>query len=290
MATQLVQLQEVERLSPSIIRILGGNPGKFTLQGTNTYIVGKGRRRLLVDTGEGKSSWIRALKETLQKEDASITGAIMTHWHHDHVGGIKHLLEYSPSTRIYKNQPSTGQLDIEDGQKFQVDGASLRAIYSPGHTQDHMALILEEEDALFTGDNVLGHGTAVFEDLATYLSSLETMRHAFHGRAYPGHGPVVEDGPDKILEYIRHRQQREDQVLQVLNSSKVSPTIDIGGSGSDDWTSMEIVMVIYEDLPEDLHIAANGGIVHILRKLYREDKVIEDSETGKWRLKDHAAL
>jgi hypothetical protein len=35
MATQLVHLPEVERLSSSVIRILGGNPSKFTLQGIN---------------------------------------------------------------------------------------------------------------------------------------------------------------------------------------------------------------------------------------------------------------
>ena len=54
-----------------------------------------------------------------------------------------------------------------------------------------MAFILEEENAMFTGDNVLGHGTTVFEDLAVYLNSLSRMREQFHGRAYPGHvGPV----------------------------------------------------------------------------------------------------
>jgi glyoxylase-like metal-dependent hydrolase (beta-lactamase superfamily II) len=199
-------------------------------------------------------------------------------------------LEISPETKIYKNSPDEGQLDIEDGQKFQVDGASLRAVFSPGHTQDHMALILEEEDALFTGDNVLGHGTAVFEDLATYLGSLEKMRDVFRGRAYPGHGAVIEDGPNKILEYIQHRKLREDQVIQVLKSTKSSPGVAVSGGEPDEWTSMEIVKIIYKDVPENLHLPANGGIVQILAKLKGEDKVSEDSMTGRWRIKDRAAL
>ncbi|KAL2072339.1 hypothetical protein VTL71DRAFT_11682 [Oculimacula yallundae] len=289
MATQLVPLQDVERLSKSVIRVLGGNPGKFTLQGTNTYIIGTGRQRLLIDTGEGKPAWIASVKDILQKENATVTKAIITHWHHDHQGGIKHLLEYSPSTSIFKNQPDDGQLDIEDGQLFQVEGASLKAVYSPGHAQDHMAFVFEEEDSMFTGDNVLGHGTAVFEDLLVYLKSLENMRSKFHGRAYPGHGPVLEDGPGKIVEYIKHRQLRENQVIQVLKSSKSSPGVE-ASSEADDWTSMEIVKVIYKDVPENLHIPANGGILQILRKLEEDEKVVEDSKSERWSIKNRAAL
>jgi len=295
MATQLIPLREVERLSSNVIRILGGNPGKFTLQGSNTYLVGTGKQRLLIDTGEGKPSWIELLDETLQKENAIVTKAIITHWHHDHQGGIEHLQKFSPNVIIYKNQPdysasSDGWLDIEEGQRFSVDGASLRAVHSPGHTKDHMALVLEEEDAMFTGDNVLGHGTAVFEDLAAYLKSLEKMKDAFHGRAYPGHGPVIEDGPSKILEYIRHRKQREDQVIQVLKSSKSSSEVAAQEGKPDEWTSMEIVKVIYKDVPESLHLPANGGVLQVLRKLEEEDKVIEDSTSEKWSIRDRAAL
>lgn len=229
------------------------------------------------------------MKDILQKENATVTKAIITHWHHDHQGGIKHLLEYSPSTSIYKNQPDDGQLDIEDGQLFQVEGASLKAVFSPGHTRDHMALVLEEEDAMFTGDNVLGHGTAVFEDLLVYLKSLEKMRGKFRGRAYPGHGAVLEDGPSKIVEYVKHRQLRENQVIQVLKSSK-SPSGAEASSEPDNWTSMEIVKVIYKDVPENLHLPANGGILQILRKLEEEEKVVEDSKSARWSIKNRAAL
>lgn len=198
-------------------------------------------------------------------------------------------MELSPSTKIYKNTPSDDQEDIEDGQTFTVEGASLRAVFSPGHAQDHVALILEQEDAMFTGDNVLGHGTAVFEDLLTYLTSLEKMRGKFNGRAYPGHGAVLEDGSGKIVEYIRHRQVREDQVIQVLRSSKSSPGINVQGK-PDEWASMEIVKIIYKDVPENLHMPANGGILQILSKLEREDKVVENSNSEKWRIKDRAVL
>lgn len=250
----------------------------LNLVGTNTYIVGQGSKRLLIDTGEGKPEWIASIKSVLKSENITIDTAILTHWHHDHIQGVPDLLSHSPSTKIYKNDPQEGWHDISDGQTFSTDGATLRAFHCPGHTKDHMALILEEESVMFTADNVLGQGTAVFEDLATYMSSLDAMKGEFTGRAYPGHGPVIEDGPAKIAEYIKHRKQREKQVLDVLAQDKE------GG-----WSSMDIVKVIYKDYPESLWEPAEKGVLQILEKLRKEGKVTVDAE-GKWKLSGKASL
>lgn len=288
MAVQLVQLPEVARLSPACIRILGGNPGKFTLQGTNTYLLGTGSERLLIDTGEGKPSWISALKRTLAEEKASVATALITHWHHDHVQGIPDLLDFSPGTKVHKNQPEAGQLDITDGQRFQVPGATVTAVHTPGHTVDHMTLVFEEEDAMFTGDNVLGQGTAVFEDLGSYISSLEKMKERFNGRAYPGHGPVITEGPAKITQYIQHRRQREEQVIQTLRSKRPDGLASAQEGDRNAWTPMELVRVIYHDVPETLHPAAAGGVAQILRKLESEGKVHLAGES--WILNDRSPL
>lgn len=271
MSTQKVQLPDVEKLSERVIRVLGGNPGKFTLQGTNTYLIGSGPKRLLIDTGEGKQAWADKLKEVLASENATLEACILTHWHPDHVGGVKDLLQLSPKPTIFKNSPSAGQTDIRDGQKFEVEGATLRAFHCPGHTQDHMALILEEESAMFTGDNVLGHGTAVFEDLPTYLSSLEKMSHQVGGKGYPGHGAVIEDCKAKILEYIKHRETREKELVEVLGR----------GTEGQGLGSMELVQIIYQDVPESLHFAASRGVVQILDKLVEEGRAFyhEDSNS-----------
>jgi endoribonuclease LACTB2 len=183
----------------------------------------------------------------------------------------------SSDTEVYKHQPDPGQLDISDGQIFQVDGASLKAVFAPGHTDDHMVFVWEEEDALFTGDNVVGQGTVVIEDLGTYLDSLDCMQTLAKGRAYPGHGPLIDDAPAKIQEYIRHREERVDQVVQLLRSqgpeeSRPSRT---------GWTAMELVRVIYRDYREDLYVAAEKGVLQILNQLEKQDRVIQES--GKWR-------
>lgn len=281
MAGQLVHLPEVERLSPICIRVLGGNPGKFSLQGTNTYILGSGRQRLLIDTGEGKPSWIAAIKRTLVDEDATISEALITHWHGDHQGGIGDLLAWSPETKVYKNQPDKGQLDVVDGQRFEVEGATLTAFHTPGHAVDHVVFVLDQEDAMFTADNVLGQGTAVFEDLATYLASLERMKTLFNAKAYPGHGPVIGDGPARIQEYIAHRQQREDQITQTLSSTNKE-------TGTAAWGPIELVKVIYHDVPEKLHLAAQGGVVQVLHKLEKEGRASQDN--NRWTLTQHSAI
>ncbi|KAL4972537.1 beta-lactamase-like protein [Aspergillus desertorum] len=283
--TQLVPLPEVERLSASVVRILGKNPGKFTLQGTNTYLVGQGPRRILIDTGEGKQSWAALLKKVLSDENATVHQALITHWHHDHVGGIPDLLRLCPEVTIYKHLPGEGQMNIQDGQVFQVEGATLRAAHTPGHTVDHMMFVFEEEDAIFTGDNVLGHGTAVFEDLEAYLDSLKRMQNRVLGRGYPGHGAVVVNATAKIAEYIRHRQQREDEVFRVLQHGK----LDVGDHERSPerklrWTPLEIVKIIYRDVPENLHLPAANGVVQVLSKLKSEGKVIHDSHSDRWVL------
>ncbi|KYK56681.1 putative metallo-beta-lactamase domain protein [Drechmeria coniospora] len=264
-------LPPVERLSPACIRILGGNPGKFTLQGTNTYLVGTGSRRILIDTGEGRPAWLESLQATLEEEQATIETALISHWHGDHSGGIDQLRSIMPGAAVYKMDPKPGQLAIEDGQTFRTEGATLRALHTPGHTADHMVFVMEEEDAMFTADNVLGQGTAVFEDMVAYLASLGKMRSQFSGRAYPGHGPVVDDGPCRISEYIAHRRERERQVLEAV------------AAGERAVTAMDVVQVLYRDVPKELHPAACGGVLQILNKLEREGRVRQEG-AEEWRL------
>ncbi|KAF2641595.1 Metallo-hydrolase/oxidoreductase [Massarina eburnea CBS 473.64] len=281
MAESLVPIPDIEQLSPQVIRVLGGNPGKFTLQGTNTYIIGTGTQRILLDTGEGKPAWLTSIKKVLSEQNINIATALLSHWHHDHIDGVPDLLSHSPSTEVYKRDPKEGWKDISDGQTFSTEGATLTAFHCPGHTKDHMAFVLAEEKAMFTADNVLGQGTAVFEDLATYMDSLAAMsKHSqFTGRAYPGHGPVIEDGRGKVLEYIKHRKEREKQVLDVLAKEK-----------EDGWTSWDIVKVIYRDYPESLWKPAEMGVLQILGKLEKEGKIVKDKERGTWALSGKAAL
>ncbi|KAG9120854.1 hypothetical protein FRC07_003479 [Ceratobasidium sp. 392] len=99
-----MELPNIQQLSPLVTRILGQNPGKFTLQGTNTYLIGRSPPYILIDTGEdNKPEYIAHLKSHLdqfpasQSETCPISDIILTHKHFDHHGGLPdvltHLLE-----------------------------------------------------------------------------------------------------------------------------------------------------------------------------------------------------
>lgn len=282
MTSPLPELPAISHLSPNIIRILAGNPSKFTLQGTNTYLVGTGAKRILIDTGEGKPIWAEKLRQVLESENARIGTVLLTHWHQDHVGGVQQVKELQPDVEVRKFVSPSGHGDaswgrIEDGEVVESEGARLKAIYSPGHTDDHVGFVLEggtDGGSLFAGDNVLGHGTAVFEDLGEYMASLEKMAGAVSGKLYPAHGNLVEDGKAKVREYIEHRRQREREAIEVLGKERED--------GERGWGSMDMVKIIYAKYPESLHVPAEGSLRHVLKKLQGEGKVKE--EKGRWSL------
>ncbi|OJJ43921.1 hypothetical protein ASPZODRAFT_72797 [Penicilliopsis zonata CBS 506.65] len=224
-------LPEVEQLTERVIRILADNPGKMQLQGTNTYIVGTGQARLLIDTGEGKPRWAETIISQAETRQISFSAVLLTHWHGDHTGGVSDLLARWPTLqgRIFKNQPDRGQEAITDGQTFAVEGATVRAVHTPGHSTDHMCFVLEEDDALFTGDNLLGHGTTAVEDLAAYMATLARMQGLACRRGYPGHGALLHDLRLKLqLELgLKHRRERQIQAALVA-AGRATPAQLVG--------------------------------------------------------------
>lgn len=258
----LPKLPDVDKLSPRVIRVVGQNPGKvslqkpffprlvaafvdvitslqFTLQGTNTFIVGTGYDRMIVDTGQGIPDWADLIAEATTKGNFRISRVLLTHWHGDHTGGVPDLIRMFPelSQHIYKHTPERGtQQPIMDGQVFKTEGATIRAVHAPGHSSDHVCFVLEEEKAMFTGDNVLGHGTTAVEHLGTFMNSLRVMNTHGCEIGYPAHGVTIPNLKAKINGELAGKIQREKQALRALDHAN-------GGRGR--VTVEEIVASIY---------------------------------------------
>lgn len=272
-------LPDRERWSPLVSVVRGLNPGPFTGPGTNTYLVGTGRQPLLIDTGSGKEGYIplleRALREDCKTEDPG--EVLITHVHPDHLGGARDVIERF-GARPVRKMPWVGRDEphgveiapLHDGARIETEGATLRAIHSPGHAQDHLCFYLEEERALFTGDVILGAGTAVIPleggDMKTYLETLERLLDLDVALIYPGHGPRILEPELKIREYIDHRLERERQVIDAIEAGA--------------RTVANMVERIYVDTPRYLHAAAGQSVLSHLIKLERERRAARETDAS----------
>ncbi|XP_027849690.2 beta-lactamase-like protein 2 homolog [Aphis gossypii] len=280
----LPRLPIVSSVSIRELRVLGCNPGFMTLQGTNTYVVGTGERRILIDAGEPNfPEYIKNLQETMMKYNFQLDHIIISHWHSDHIGGVNNVLDMITNKnecKVWKFDPKIGKKRdfnfplhiVEDKQKFQVEGATLVIHHTPGHTTDHIVIFLEEDNALFSADSVLGEGTTVFEDLTEYLKSLQLILDLNPTTIFPGHGSVIKDPIVRVNNYIKHRLEREMELYNLINKSP-------SGSLSED----DIVNEMYKVIPNDYKKVALYIVKNHLAKLARDGKVvlIED----KWRIK-----
>jgi glyoxylase-like metal-dependent hydrolase (beta-lactamase superfamily II) len=281
-----MKLPDVERWSERVVVARGRNPGPFTGPGTNTCLLGTGARRILLDTGSGRPEYIPILKDALAGAAGAreIGEVVLTHVHPDHIGGAADVLRHFGAMPVRKlpwpgrDEPFGLALEpLAHDDVIRADGATLRAIHTPGHAQDHLCFYLEEEQALFTGDLILGAGTTVIPtdggDMALYLDSLERLLQLPIACIYPAHGPKIERAHDKIREYLAHRRERERQILLALRDG-------VGAISA-------IVERIYVGTPPALFPAAGQSVLSHLLKLERERRAarsVDAAGAERWQL------
>lgn len=252
-------------------RILAPNPSPWTLEGTNTWLVGL-RAPLVIDPGPPIDEHLDAILEAA----GEVRAVLLTHTHRDHAEGAEAFAARARAPLAVAHPPLNAQLcataePLADGQRIAADGATLTVVATPGHASDHVAFWLEEEQALFTGDHVLGRGTTVVAhpdgDMRAYLASLDRVRNLEPRRLYPGHGPIVED-PTAVLDfYKQHRLEREAQVLAVLDATPKHLETILGH--------------VYADVAPQVLPAARLSLAAHLEKLVADGVAIEHE--GTWR-------
>lgn len=296
-----------EQVSPLIRRVIANNPSKFTYHGTGTYIIGT-KDVVVIDPGPEIDSHREALQRAL--DGVRVVGIAVTHCHADHSPLAKWLHEITDAPRfaigphaehpdyIYEDDSHLDPPDVNDKSDDDeehketidtdfvpdiavVDGEtfiatpkfSLSAVATPGHTSNHMCVAFAEENALFTGDHVMGWSTTVVSppdgDMTDYMASLQKVVHRNDGILWPTHGGPVTDPQPFLHAYATHRYERERQIIRQLEPGP--------------RTIHEIVEVLYTDVVQALHKPARRSVWSHLRKLH-DDGIVTATDGGAPRL------
>jgi hydroxyacylglutathione hydrolase len=248
------------------ILLPANNPSAWTgPTGTNTYLL-KGRVPTLVDAGVGDPAHLDAIAAALDGEP--LAQILVTHDHIDHAGGLPAVTARWPSARVLAFADLSGSLD----RTLAAGDAHLRPLHTPGHSPDHLCFFDAAAGDLYCGDLVRSGGTIVIPasrggNLRQYLDSLRTVRDLAPRRLLPGHGTLIDDPRPIVDYYLRHREERDAQILEAMRE----------GGGTPD----AIALRVYGKLPAALAGAAADGVLAHLIKLQEDGKVTKSGETWK---------
>lgn len=270
---------KVEQLEPGIARVLAPNPSAFTYTGTQSYLIGE-REVAVIDPGPDLPEHLDALEKAIGGR--RVAAILCTHTHRDHSPAAKPLAEATGAPivgcaplaletvgpRADASFDGDYQPDrvLAEGETIHVDGRSLTAVATPGHTSNHLCFAYE--GALFSGDHVMGWSTTVVVppdgDMAEYMRSLDKLRGRDDRIYFPAHGAPVTNPQQYVRSLIGHRMQRERQILRLV-SEQPRPIPDI-------------VANAYPALDPRLVPAAGGSVLAHLVDLERRGVVDRDGE------------
>ncbi|MEO7026960.1 MAG: MBL fold metallo-hydrolase, partial [Caulobacteraceae bacterium] len=263
-----VDYGQVTRVSPLIRRVIADNPGPFTYTGTGTYLVGSGEVAI-IDPGPDLPNHLAAILAALGPD--RLTDILVTHHHLDHSPLARPLAAVTGATIRGLAAPARADdgragleagndrfapdVPVKTGDRFSGPGWTLEALHTPGHTSNHVCYALVEENALFSGDHVMGWSTTVVTppdgDMGDYMASLRAVAARDFATLWPTHGPPVTDVAPFLAAYSEHRRERERQILRRLAAG--------------DETIAAMVPTIYASVDPRLHAAAaHSMLAHMI--------------------------
>jgi len=241
--------QRLRTVTATASVLLVDNPSPMTLEGTNTWLLRApgAEDTMVIDPGPLDERHLRMVAD-----HGPIAQILLTHRHPDHAEGASRLAELTQAP-IRALDPSLvlGGEGLAEGDVVAAAGLELRVLATPGHTSDSLSFLLD--DAVLTGDTVLGRGTTVIDHpdgrLGDYLDSLRRLAELPPGVAVlPGHGPELPDAGEVAREYLAHREQRLDQVRGAL------------GVLGPEASARQIVEHVYSDVDPVLWPAAEWSV------------------------------
>ena len=263
-------------MSGTTTRVLAPNPSVFTGHGTNTYLVGGDHTLICIDPGPDDDAHLDAIMAAAAARNARIETIVLTHSHSDHRPLAARLAARTDATvRCFDPSAGDEHADVmRDGDVVHADDVQLVAVYTPGHTRDHLCFFDAAARTLYSGDHILSGTTTVIHpgegDMSAYMESLRRVRDLSPTTLYPGHGERVDDAMALIDEYIVHREEREAQVLAAARAH------------DDAFLPMDLVPQLYVGYPVAVYRLAAWTVQAHLDKLADEhlvERLAGDAET-----------
>jgi len=257
---------EPKRLDRWVTRLTAPNPGMMTGPGTNSYLVGEGNVAV-IDPGPDIASHIEKI---LAEAKGRLRWILCTHTHLDHSPAAA-ALKAATGAQVLGRESPEGQdpsfrpdLVVENGQRIELSGVTLRAIHTPGHASNHLCYLLEQTKMLFTGDHVMQGSTVVINppdgEMRAYLASLERLLAEDIAIIAPGHGYLIGAPHKELRRLIAHRMAREAKVVSSLRKLRTASLEDL-------------LPLVYDDVPPRVHRVAARSLTAHLQKLVVEGTV-----------------
>jgi glyoxylase-like metal-dependent hydrolase (beta-lactamase superfamily II) len=230
--------------------LLAENPSVMTLEGTNTWVLrgADAQTCVVVDPGPDDLAHLRRVAAC-----GPVAQVLLTHGHPDHADGARRFAELAGGVPVRALDPALrlGEEGLSGGDVVAAAGLEIRVLATPGHTADSLCFLVD--DAILTGDTVLGRGTTVVAHpdgrLADYLESLRSLAELPpNTMVLPGHGPELPDAGATARAYLAHRKLRLDQVRSALE--RLGP----------DASARQVVELVYADVDRALWPAAEWSV------------------------------
>ena len=275
--------------TPGILLVPQPTPTLPPATTTNTLIVGRDKLYLVEPATyeEQEQQRLFDMMDGLSAQGRRFEAILLTHYHEDHVGAVsavsqRYQLPVRAHPGTYDRIPP-GYLrgaPLCEGDCIDLgtapDGSGdwhLDVIATPGHAPDHLCYLESRYHSAIVGDMLSTVSTILIDPpeghMRTYLHSLERLQEYPIRTLYPSHGPVHMNGGKLIGKFLKHRQEREQKLIQALSGE--SRSID------------KLLPEAYDDIDRDFYPVAARSLLAGLIKL-QEDGVCERSDDG-WRLK-----